>query len=144
MKSKKLCLPLLFVLCLLLGSCGSPSSSGSFDDYNILTFALVEDSRETEEVGDMTIHRESWRVTNPTDDVLSDVTFTVSFCDENGTIVHTDTRTLGVSLAAGQSFEQLVYTEKEYETSSVTVYGFSLGGNKSVQVDVVAETYTFL
>ena len=142
MKNKKPFVALLLVLCLALCSCGT-SSNGKFDDYNILTFALVEDSREVDEMADMTIYRETWLVTNPSDDVISDISIKVSFCDENGTIVYTDSRRIGVSLAAGQSIEQPVYTEKEYVTSSVTVYGYSIGNKKSVELDLLAQTCEF-
>ena len=128
----------------LFAGCGGVSD-GDFNTYDILSFHLDEDTREVDDtLEDFVTYKETWTITNNNDRAISGIAFTVSFLDENDTIIKSDSRTLSVSLAPGQSYNQLVYSTDEYESSMVTSYEYELENGRIIGLDLVAGTCDYI
>ena len=128
----------------LFAGCGGVAD-GDFDTYDILSFHLDEDTREVDDtLEDFVTYKETWTITNNSDRAISGIAFTVSFLDGNDTIIKSDSRTLSVSLAPGQSYNQLVYSTDEYESSMVTSYEYELENGRIIGLDLVAETCDYI
>ena len=128
----------------LFTGCGGVSD-GDFDTYDILSFYLDEDTREVDDtLEDFITYKETWTITNNSNRTISGIAFTVSFLDENDTIIKSDSRTLSVSLSPGQSYNQLVYSTDEYESSMVTNYEYELENGRVIGLDLVAGTCDYI
>lgn len=133
----------VLVLCGLSG-CGSVSDN-DFDSYNVLSFHLDEESRYIDEtLESFTTYNETWTITNNSDRTISGIAFTVCFMDDNDTILSRDSRVIDVSLEPGQSFNQLVFSYDEYESSAVTNYEYELENGRVIGLDLVAETCDYI
>ncbi len=142
MKSKTILaiiISMIFVISLV--ACSAPSTStDSFTQYNILSFEVDSNSRDSNTFGDITSYREYWIITNNSDSIISEISFTVCFYDADRNIIDRDSRFIDVSVRPGQSLKQLVCTESLYVSSEVTNYEYALENGRTVELDIVAQS----
>lgn len=135
---------LIISIAVLFSGC-SGVSDDDFDSYNVLSFNLDIETRKVDDsIPEYTSHQETWTVTNNTDRTISGIAFTVCFMDDNDTILSRDSRVIDVSLEPGQSFNQLVFSYDEYESSAVTNYEYELENGRVIGLDLVAETCDYI
>ena len=117
----------------------SSSASGStdpdYDKFNIFSY---------EELGDR-----KWKITNNSDDIISDVSFHLTYYDADNVIVDSAACSPDTAILPGQSAILEFYAEEDYPYSCITSYIYDLPEDSDidgriVSVDVIAEDYEII
>ena len=128
---------LIMVIAAMPSLCGCSNTEGSIGQSTNADYLLIEfvnDSRATKQIGELIIYTEHWKATNNTGDTINGVSISVCYCDKDGNIVYTDTRTSEVLLQPGQSIELSSSCNQAYASSYVSNYEYK-DGNRWIDAD---------